>query len=333
MKRALFTALASIAFLAVCAQTGNSDPYITGGQVVGLGLKDYVNIVDKVEGHVFLSKGERRELAKIVENAKDELPNVAPTDELTWEAYNSGIVEIDTENGTITGKKFGQTIVEVKDPEGDNFYVAILVCPTITIKSPEGAIYKHQKMYGSKARIQLTQSKDWLVNCVMLADVDDEGNIQEPYDVTSYVDADGTFVTPTNVKNDMILTVSMEENNDDFSDNDNVDANLGVSGLSLRVNSVKGIVEFHNENEGYNLDELRKYKLSISPIMYPEKELFGKTLPEKNIVSFGAGNQGVFVLCFKDGNDAVVGGKFKVIIQREFAISPETPDVADNTVE
>lgn len=271
------------------------------GSMTNVNMDELIEMIKNVQGHVFLSKGESRSLEDIIRNSS-VINSEASVKELTWSTTHNNVVDVDSEDGTITGVSFGQSIVTVNDPKGDNFYLAVFVCPTITVKSAEGVIYKHQKMYNSPAKLQLTQSKEWLVNCVM----------RDGVDVTDLVDEKGIFDTSReadpakrSITSDMILTVSMESRNE--NENGLV---VGNSGINLQVNSATHTLTF--EDGGRNLIQ-PGMKIDIYDIF--GKNLYGQGLPASKSIRFLDQNEGVFKVKIEG-----IDGWFKIIMQRDAEI-------------
>lgn len=194
-------------------------------------LNEVIEQLKSIEGYVFISKGERRELSTVFQKAPDILGD--DENEIKshdWEIANSSIAELQNNEGTVLGVNYGQTSLTVTDDKGVVHYFVIFVCPTMTVVSPEGAIYTHQKVYGQHAKVSFTHSNDYLINCVMM-------NFQgEVKDITDKVaketsdetgDTDGYYESEELVKDDMIFTVSMK-NNPNSANNTEVVDNSGV---------------------------------------------------------------------------------------------------------
>ena len=294
MKKVLVTLFAVLGIMSMSAQK------IT---FAGMTFDELINILENLQGQVFLSKGETRELANIVANSTS-ISNVANAKDLTWSTLNKGIVDIDESEGTIEGVNFGQALVQVHEPSATvpDFYIGVYVCPTITVKSPEGAIYTHQKMYNSRAKLQLTHSPDWLINCVMCNGEDITQMVSETgngwFDTSLFPEEE-----KQNVKNDLTLVVSMETR---MKHNDGDDV-IADSDINLQVYPETMTLRF-TDGVGNLKTTLIGRTISIKDIT--GKELYGSPLPEECEIVFLSNNKGVFYVGIED-----VDQDFKIIME------------------
>lgn len=297
MKRTLLICMTALLTLSLWATPDSSTPgnegsTVTGGTIANnIDINQFIDLIEHVEGHVFLSKGETRNLTNIVYFSDAIQPEGGQPELLNWTVANRAIADINYQTGEITAKEFGLTYVIAHNSLGEDFNIAVFVCPTITVHSPEGAIYTYQKIYNTPAYIQLTQSNEYLVNCVMN---DDD-------DVTDQVNEDGTFQSEGPVRSDMHLTVSLEERIKDNEDGENV---LGRSGLNLRVNPVKHTLEF------YDPDNKIANKAKVTITDYDGNVRYNEPMPADKRITFLEGVQGVFNVKI-----AGIPGDFKIIMQ------------------
>lgn len=237
MKKKLLSSLAALCVM-MMPTVGAAQSTSSTGVVNSIGMADFVKLMESVEGYVFLGLGESREIINILDRSKETWSNLYLEDvsHLTFTTTNPGIVDVNFESGKITGKSFGQTIITIadSDPQSDDIILSVFVSPTVTVYSPEGVAYNYQKTKGQPARIALTPSKDYVVNCVM------RYKDGEWKDVTAEVEAgsgnnegDGQYESTSTVNSDMIFSISFETaEHYDSAENGDV---VGTSGINVQV--------------------------------------------------------------------------------------------------
>ena len=224
----IFTMLMMLVTLLASAQTSG------GGSVVNEEhMRATLDVLNSIEGYVFIEKGadKSRDLTATftrTDAATEAGINADDLKALDWRAYNENIVEV-TDEGVITGLKFGETIVEMTEEDGTIHNYIVFVCPTVTVISPDGVIYTHQKIYNQKMKIDFSQSAKYVINCVM---AEYDGNV---YDVTDMIDPEtGHYESNDQITSDVYYTVSMERDLDDNF----------LSKTPIRVMVANGVVEF-----------------------------------------------------------------------------------------
>lgn len=228
--------MAMLFALSLSAQSSGGDEIQNGTSgtdadfgVINGNLDDVISLLKKVEAYVFLGVGETRDLKETLgrSNIFDyEVKDLNDNDNVNWFVNNHDIATI-TDNGLIKGLKFGETVMKVNDEDNNDIYFAVFVCPTITVVSPEGVIYKYHKTYNQKVRLQLTQSQDYLINCVMM----------NGQDITAFVDksngnGDGYFQSTEGVKDNLVFVISEESRHENDGDDIGV---VGGSGVNVEV--------------------------------------------------------------------------------------------------
>lgn len=311
MKKNIFT-LFALAVAMTASASGNDNvgksADVTGDQITDISVEQFVDILQHLDGHVFLTPGESRDLSSLFKNSS-QLPN---EDVERWSSVNPGIASVSAD-GEVVGHAFGETILTAI-VNNETHHVAVFVCPTITVKSPEGAIYVHQKMYKSAVKLQLTQSPDWVVNCVMMAKQDAAGEWQYE-DVTGQVDEKTGIYTSTDpITENLILTVSMALR-ERFGDGENV---IGTSDIDFQVRSqAKTITVVEGENS-----YLREGDTFVITDMNGKEVDYTITLDDDGYRVLNMGDvQGIFTIKVKAADGSMRTGQFKVIIQREYEIN------------
>lgn len=227
------------------------------------------------QAYVFVGKGEERNVYDTFNRTSeivldDKKTNVPGVNDLTWEIVGSDIASLDNRDGGlwVYGKKFGQTFLvgtdnNVKDKDDNvvpkKYYFAIFVSPSVTVLSPEGAVYKYYKTYFQPARISLTQSKDYAINCVM------KYTSAGPVDVTELVaadekeDNDGYYVSDDPVDDDIKIVISEESRQagDNFV--------VGSSGVKLQVVGSQLYFKKYGASDG-EYDYFDGYRATISDV-------------------------------------------------------------------
>lgn len=202
-----------------------------------------ITLLEKVEGSVFLTPGEPRFLSDIFTRTDEVLPEMSgkQIEDMDWYCYDTEIATIDNKTSEINGLKFGETLIRGtrKDKENNilkEHYFLAFVCPTISIVTPEGAIYRHQKVYGENLHLTFSESLDYVLNTVQLY----KGDNPIPEDITDKVAADKNDKNPANgtdgyyesdygVTENLKVVLAMESRPTGF------DGVVGTSGLRLYV--------------------------------------------------------------------------------------------------
>lgn len=307
----------------------------TAAQSVGTGATEtpdlkhmsyIITLLEKVEGSVFLTPGEPRDLSDIFTRTDEVLPdmNEGQVQDMEWYSYDTNIAkfpwyEKDKEGvenkieaktpSEIWGLNFGETIIrgskiDRKTNTIDEHYFLAFVCPTITVVSPDGAIYRHQKVFNQKARVNFTQSNKYVLNTVQLY----KGDNAEPEDITDLVapdpndtdnenGTDGYFETQGGVVENMKFVLSMESITDDYEG--------GVIGNSnLKVYVQGKTVKFVQTDGNHNIAMCNVEIYSIKKI--PDTNGLNEKLYDGNpqatsdpsvaTITFNESNAGVFFI-------------------------------------
>lgn len=311
MKKKLFVML-----LGLCTLTATATPEESSDQVMPLSGNSNVGMLDvlnQVQGYVFLSSGESRSLASLFEGSDVFDLTQQEIDDLQWSSAKPEVAEIHSENGLLTANSFGNTLVTAKNPVlGHEFHVVVFVCPTVTVKSPEGAVYSYQKIYDYPAKINFSKSKDYMLNCVML-----KIGANDPIDITEAVnydrDENGNIVQNSDgyynsdpIKQNITFTVSMEKR---IPKNEEGDSDVvGASGINIRVSGHRAeFVKFDEETGEPVLDFFKERKVTITDIY--NRTVYDQIMHEDNVINFLNGAEGVFFVTIQG-----VPGDFKIII-------------------
>lgn len=318
-------------------------PDIINGVGDNVTLKDAVDMLEKVEAFVFLYKDETRNFTEVFERS-DKVFSGFDQDQLKaldWEVANEGIATVDENDGVLKGIDFGETFLVVTVPktitvkttdtngevvnktyeEGEVHYFAVFVSPTVTVLSPEGVIYKYQKMYNQPVRITFSHSKDFHINCVMVHGLTNGSDENGWYDATSDVartsagsNDDGYFEdTKQIVTNDLVFVISEEENlNPDHTDV------VGDSGLNLQVrgNEITFVVDAPEDPKRYNdlTDALatNNLKATFTEVISNREVGSCEIIGNKVTLEDDTPNGIYFVDVTGDGN--VINHRFKVVL-------------------
>ena len=271
MKKNLLFLLMVLAAFSMRAEDNESGsaPSLSETQdpiVSGASLKEIVEKLEKSEGFVFLPLGEERNIRDIfhrsneIHMAGDEIEEYKDVMNFKWTVGSEAIATITRVTASdaiyVHGTGYGETFLTGVAPDGETHHFAVFVCPTVTVLSPEGVVYTYQKVYNQPAKIQLSQSKDYQVNCVMVKGLHDDG---QWHDVTAAVakDADGQndgfFESNEPVKRDLVFVISEEIRPVNEGSEGSV---VGKSKLNLQVTgrTVK-LVTVDNLEEGVDLSE------------------------------------------------------------------------------
>lgn len=314
----------------------------------GTSMKELVNQLKDVQAYVFLGKGEERNLNDVFGRSntivfkKGDLENPDVKCTIT----NPGIATLTNDGILKGGNEYGETIftisrkVEKKDSNGsivydnnepvmitEEFHFAVFVCPTVTVVSPEGVVYRYPKTHGQKARIQLSQGNDYLINCVMLKNGDGDWE-----DITSEVEAgknednspknnekDGyfEFADGDGVENDLIFILSEESYHPNNLGTENGKV-VGSSGYNVRVygNDFIAVVP---DNAGADIIDTVMVE-GLNGEFYRWSSYSGSDLPQdlKDAFIFTVKNPGIYKIHLYYVNDqnthTEVPGVFKIMI-------------------
>lgn len=174
-------------------------------------IKTAVNKLSSIEGYIFLTKGQSRVLPVIFDRT-----DLADFSGVHYTSTTENIAAVNSQTGEVTGINYGETLLTILDDKDTEHTFLVFVCPTVTIVSPEGAIYSHQKVYGQPMKIEFTQSKDYVINCVMATH-----GYGDAYDVTDKIidGENGKYISDDNITADVVYTISMQniQAGDDFN--------------------------------------------------------------------------------------------------------------------
>lgn len=162
-------------------------------------------------------------------------------------------------------KKFNdvESLDFIKNHKGyeyyESHYFLVFVCPTVTVVSPEGAIYQHQKIYNQRMRVDFSHSEQYFVNCVIM---EYEGN---KYDITNMIAADptddminvnGHYMSTNRIRGDVSFTISMQDNK-----NYNNPTNLDKSPFRIQVCGKRVVVVDDDPKDGISpVDQTIEWK-------------------------------------------------------------------------
>lgn len=196
-----------------------------------MGNTTIYDFLKAMKAHVFMSPGDERLVT-------DYFVDVQEADVTSWEIADNSLIDFvngDSSSSLVrAGNDYGHTVMTARNNKGDVlFHVSVYVCPTVTVKSPLGAIYRYHKIYNAPARIYLTHSDKYLINCVMHDDVDVTKLVEQADDDKDGV-TDGQYISEDAITGDITVTITMEENINDYNDDSNGEV-VGKSGLNLQV--------------------------------------------------------------------------------------------------
>lgn len=284
MKKPLITLLVSLlAWSAFAQESDASNGILTDPEAVAKNnlfdklstIDGIIDVLKDINGYIFLPTDEDRSVRDIAHRSSSieigEEAHFPDANDLTWVVANEGIASLYKEGNDIriTGNSFGETFLAAYNDD-NVYYFAVFVCPTITVLSPTGVVYKYQKTYGQPVRIQFTQSPGYLVNCVMVKGLGTDG---EWTDVTSQVEKgsrkgdssqdntagdgyivaertnedDGYYISDLPVTNNLLICISEESSGMAVNDESNGEV-VGSSGVNLQVRGYE--LTFVNANDG-----------------------------------------------------------------------------------
>ena len=218
------------------------------GIIGGADMDKIIDILSQVQAYVFLARGDERDLTQTFNRTGQINFETEDLRDLDWTVGNESIATISKNDGKIRGLNYGETIIKVHDPaDGKDSYFVVFVCPTITVKSPEGAVYKYQKMYNHRAKIQLTHGKNYFINSVMCNGED----ITEFVDKDENGDGDGYYLSDKPITGDMTFVITEEKIPEDFNKED--DSVVISSDIKVLVKGQEIILVDLSENEKNDL--------------------------------------------------------------------------------
>ena len=211
-------------------------------------MDEVVRMLTENQAFVFLNVGEERDLKDVFTRSGQIFTDieVKELESYDWIVANESVAIVDKNDGVLEGKSYGETFLTVIDNNNTEHYFVVLVSPKVTVYTPEGVVLEYQKMYDQPARIQLTESKDYVVNCVMVRGL----GSNEWRDITAEVaadeleDGDGYYESEETVVGNIEFTIS-HESKDAHKDNNSYivggsGVNLQVVGKTLTVVDVNG---------------------------------------------------------------------------------------------
>lgn len=291
----------------------------TGTSSIQDRIESVQEVLSNIEGYVFLELGDGKErnLSDTFGRSNQVMGelNSDQLQALDWEVVNRDIVEISNE-GKIRGLKYGETLMTVTDKNKEKHYFIVFVCPTVTILSPDGAIYTHQKIYNEQMKVDFSQSDNFVFNCVMAKY---DGRV---YDITDMINTDpnqgvvGRYISNDRIKSDVFYTITLEEEPDDIL--------IGKSPIRLGV--MNGIMRLMSADSAKPLtyDYLKNLQITASTMSVErnqivEKQVFSST-GAKSIEFNGDDyvlnipfNDGLYFIKLKDNKGNLYN--YKVIIR------------------
>ena len=319
MNKLLLAGLLMLSASTAFAQSGNQ---VQEPINIEQKIDEVQKVLGSIEGYIFLEKGDdkARNLSNTfartdqVELDKSDFGNLSG-----WKISDDNIISFSETFHTVTGKNYGESVLTLIDASGNEHNFLVLVCPTVTVASPDGALYTHQKVYNQKMKVFFSQSENFDINCVMAKYED------KVYDITDLIDpATGRYDSEKPIKSDVIYTITLTENHGD---------NL-VSTRRMRLGVMQGKMQLMPSSQDVSLDvnTLRGMKIVATtmknairdeknPEMY-EEEVFSSTgaqcidFNENGIHDLNIGfNDGIYYIKFFDGDTLVYN--YKIIINTE----------------
>ena len=338
MRKILTVLLATAFAMHLCAQ----DIDTQGSAGKNLNMEGIIEKLEKSEGYVFLGKHDQRNLRDIfhrsgkIDMGGEDKPNLNDVLDYHWEVANEGIATLQRDNEAeaiyVKGTEFGETFLTATLPNSTEVHhFAVFVCPTITVLSPEGIVYRYQKTYKQPARIELTKSKEYHINCVMMKRGDSDSDWE---DITAKVaygrdsnddddddlevnDKDGYYESKDPIASDMIFVIS-EESSEYYDNNTEGGSDLGVvgqSGLNLQTIGHEIKVVYDGNREG--TEKGAPVDLSEADIKITDAGNVPVPLSSQNQLGNGKiyiDGLGIFYITIDNTQGGGKIGKFKVII-------------------
>lgn len=294
-------------------------------------MHDVVEMLQNIQAFVFLNSGEDRDFTDVFARSKTIFTDVSKEtlQSYKWEVANDKIATVHTETGILTGGEFGETFLTVTDNNGEEHLFAVFVSPCVTVLSPEGVIYKYQKMYNQPVRVRFTSGKNYHINCVMAKGIGETDEDKAKFvNITDAVDGeniedDGWLeyieekLHP--VKNDLVFIVSEESVISDAA------PVVGPSGLDVEVVGQK--INFRLAVDSTSTEDERKTKQeALKNAIHPEVTVTFTDVMKDNITfvetiepadeddenllgTISVGREGAFLLSIPN-----IERKFKVIL-------------------
>ena len=337
MRKILTVLLATAFAMNLCAQTqGDIDTQGSAGK--NLNMDGIIEKLEKSEGYVFLGKDDQRNLRDIFHRSDkigmggEDKPALNDVLDYHWEVANEGIATLQRDTKAeaiyVKGTKFGETFLTATLPNSTEVHhFAVFVCPTITVLSPEGVVYSYHKTYNQPAKIELTQSKEYHINCVMMKRGDSDSDWE---DITAKVaygrdsnddlvvnDKDGYYESKDPIASDMIFVIS-EESSKDYGNNTGGGSDLGVvgqSGLNLQTIGHEIKVVYDGNREG--TEKGASVDLSNANIEITDAGNVPVSLSSQNQLGNGKiyiDGLGIFYITINNTQGGGKIGTFKVII-------------------
>ena len=325
MKKMLLVGLLMPFALAAGAQEQNDSRIVEN--TIGHKIADVKEVLTSIEGYIFIeqsklgvdkSRNIANTLNRRTEKEKDHLTEADLNNLLDWSVSNSSIASYDRATHTVTGHNYGETILTLTDANNKDHYFLIFVCPTVTVVSPDGAVYTHQKVYNQKMKVFFSESKYFDINCV-LAQYD--GKI---YDITADIDEHtGRYESKTPIQNDVRYTVTLRENHKEQLISDNK-MRLGVMNGEMKLIPSDSKNPLNTER----LSNMRVVATTVKNIsQYGEAELVEQEVfssKGSDCINFNEDgihdlnitfNDGIYYIKFYEGNELV--DNYKIVINRE----------------
>ena len=317
-KHLLACLLMPFALTAFAQSADSSEGQVTIGQKIDKVQKEF----ESIEGYIFLEVGKEksRDISKTFD--RTDQVSLSGTDferPMGWHVSDDSIVAFDEYRNEIIGLKYGETMLTLTDAAGAEHKFLVLVCPTVTVVSPDGAIYTHQKVYNQKMKVYFSQSDHFDINCVM-AKYDNE-----IYDITDSIDRNtGRYLSDKSVRSDVVYTVTLTENHQDEI----------LSSRKMRLGVMEGDMKLmpSNPSDPLDINRLKNMRVVATtmknnsrndvPDMF-EQEVFSAMgsqcigfNPASGIhdlnITF---NDGIYYIKFYEGDSLIYN--YKIIINRE----------------
>lgn len=290
MKKLILSILTALTVFSVSAQSSST-------------VKEVVEVLNAVEGYVFLTQGEYRDL-KTIFNRTEAVFGDADISDLKAMHYtvsNSEVVTLKNDEGEIFGNKFGKSLLTITETSGQEHYYIVFVCPTISVVTPEGVVYSHQKIYGDKAKVEISQSNEFVVNCVMHDGVDVTDLFRENL-TDGDKGRDGFYESETPIEGNSTIIVSLE------SGKENSDGHVvGIAPINLQM--IDGGMTLR-------IVDTETLEPALAGEFYEITNLEGSVIQEGEVpgdseIQFSSENKGIAFVKFPNREDY---GTFKIVI-------------------
>ena len=248
-------------------------------------MEDVVEVLSKVEGYVFITYGESRDLRNTFTRTDVVFEGVQDKDELavmSWYVYDTSVATVPYNDGVIKAMDYGNTLLKITETDGTNHYFIVFVTPTITVVSPEGSIYTHQKIFDEKARLKLSQSNEYVINCVMRDGFDITERVVMHDNTSEDGMGFGEYISTDDIREDVTLTLTLKQR-DGYED---LGYRLRVDGMTISLVDQKG------NPEGFGGKLKATIKSVNGQVVYNEK------FPSDGVLKFNDDVVGVYFLSF-----------------------------------